>query len=196
MAVSSTRQAEPLVARLLRGAAGGLLSGAVFAAVAMWYADSTGGNAGLPLQMISTIIKGSEALLRGSGSVGVGLAIHSGLSVLYGALFGLAVPRFRTNGTVAIAGTVYGALLFVLNFVYIAPLAFYAFNKANYPFELFAHLVYGTLLSFAFFSSGVRRGEPVIAFQGRGPRWAHHKSFPDRAVQAPDSEHRASPPIP
>jgi hypothetical protein len=77
MAVSTTRQAEPLGARLLRGAAGGLVSGAVFAAVAMWYADSTGGSAGVPLQMISTIIKGSEAVLRGTGSVGVGLAIHT-----------------------------------------------------------------------------------------------------------------------
>lgn len=170
MGVSTTRRAEPLVARLLRGAAGGAVSGAVFAAVAMWYADSTGASAGVPLQMISTIIKGSEAILHGTGSVGVGLAIHAGLSVLYGALFGLAVPRFRTNGTVAIAGTVYGALLFILNFIYIAPLAFYAFNKANYPFELFAHLVYGMLLSFAFFSSGVRRGEPVISLHGRGPR--------------------------
>jgi hypothetical protein len=60
MAVSTTRQAEPLGARLLRGAAGGLVSGAVSAAVAMWYADSTGGSAGVPLQMISTIIKGQR----------------------------------------------------------------------------------------------------------------------------------------
>jgi hypothetical protein len=55
MAVSTTRRAELLVARLLRGAVGGMLSGVVFAAVAMWYADSTGGSAGVPLQMISTI---------------------------------------------------------------------------------------------------------------------------------------------
>jgi hypothetical protein len=87
-------------------------------------------------------------------------------------LFGLAVPRLRTNGTVAIAGTVYGALLFVVNFIYIAPLAFYAFDKASYAFELFARLVYGLLVSFAFFGSGIRQGEPVIAVQGREPRWA------------------------
>ncbi|HZD75332.1 MAG TPA: hypothetical protein VE776_15805 [Actinomycetota bacterium] len=196
MAVSTTRQAEPLGARLLRGAAGGLLSGTVFAAVAMWYADSTGGNAGVPLQMISTLVRGSEALLRGTGSAGMGLAIHAALSVLYGALFGLAVPRFRTNGTVAIAGTLYGGLLFVVNFVYLAPLAFYAFAKANYPFELFAHLVYGMLLSFAFFGSGVRRGEPVVALQPRPPRQVRHQPLPDRAVRAPDGQRRPSPPTP
>jgi hypothetical protein len=196
MAVSTTRQAEPLGARLLRGAAGGLVSGAVFAAVAMWYADSTGGSAGVPLQMISTIIKGSEAVLRGTGSVGVGLAIHTALSMLYGALFGLAVPRFRTNGTVAIAGTLYGAVLFVVNFVYLAPLAFYAFAKANYPFELFAHLVYGMLLSFAFFGSGVRRCEPVMALQPRKPRWTRHEPLPDRTIHAPHRSSGSSPPRP
>ncbi|HZC99527.1 MAG TPA: hypothetical protein VFA46_04840 [Actinomycetes bacterium] len=120
MAAARSSHEEPLAARLLRGAVGGLLSGMVFAAVAMWYADSVGGNASVPLHMISTIIKGNEAMLRGTSNVGVGLAIHAALSILYGALFGLAVPRFRTNGTVAIAGTVYGALLFSVNFLYAA----------------------------------------------------------------------------
>ena len=172
MAFSGSSHEEPLVVRLVRGAVGGVLSGVVFAAVAMWYAHSMGAGASVPLQMISTIIKGNEAMLRGTGSAGVGLAIHAALSALYGALFGLAVPRLRTNGTVAIAGTVYGALLFVVNFTYLVPLAFYAFDKANYAFELFAHLVYGLLVSFAFFGSGIRRGEPVIALQRREPRWA------------------------
>jgi len=107
----------------------------------------------------------------------------------------LAVPRFRTNGTVAIAGAVYGALLFVVNFIYIAPMALYAFDKANYPFELFAHLVHGMLLSFAFFGSGVRRGEPVIALQERGPRWARDEWFADHNPSALRKE-RTGPPGP
>jgi hypothetical protein len=181
---------------LLRGAVGGLLSGTVFAAVAMWYAHSTGGDASVPLHMISTIVKGNEAMLRGTSSLGMGLAIHAALSMLYGALFGVAVPRFRTNGTVAIAGTIYGAVLFVVNFLYIAPVAFYAFDKANYPFELFAHLVYGMLLSFAFFGSGIRRGEPVIALQPRQPRWARNRPGGDRTIQASFGKQGASPPGP
>jgi hypothetical protein len=195
MAAARSGGEEPLAVRLLRGAVGGVLSGMVFAAVAMWDAHSTGGNASVPLHMISTIVKGNEAMLRGTSSTGVGLAIHAALSLLYGALFGLAVPRFRTNGTVAIVGTVYGALLFVVNFLYIVPVAFYAFDKANYPFELFAHLVYGMLLSFAFFGSGIRRGEPAIALQPQQPRRAPPADRQPHHPRALD-EQQASPPGP
>jgi uncharacterized membrane protein YagU involved in acid resistance len=89
------------------------------------------------------------------------------LSALFGMVFALAVPRFRTNGTVALAGTVYGLLLYVLNFLVLTPLVFTTFRMANQPFEVVAHLVFGTLLSFAFFGSGVRRGEPAVAIQRR-----------------------------
>jgi Na+/proline symporter len=78
-------------------------------------------------------------------------------------VFALVVPRLRTNGTVALAGTLYGLVLHVVNFLILTPLAFTVFQNANQPFELFAHMVFGTLLSFAFFGSGARRGEPVLA---------------------------------
>jgi hypothetical protein len=38
----------------------------------------------------------------------------------------------------------------VLNSLVLTPLAFTTFRTANQPFEVFAHLVLGTLLSFAF----------------------------------------------
>jgi hypothetical protein len=82
-------------------------------------------------------------------------------------VFALAVPVFRTNGTVALAGTVYGLLLYVVNFLVLTPLVFTIFRNANQPFEVFAHVVFGTLLSFAFFGSGARQGEPVLALQRR-----------------------------
>ncbi len=163
--VDRGRREETLPARLLRGAVGGILAGMVFAAVTMWFADSTGGKANMPLHMISTIVKGDKAMAAGSTSIGVGVAVHLVLSALFGMLFALAVPRFRTNGTVALAGTLYGALLYVLNFLILAPLAFTTFKMANQPFELFAHMVFGTLLGFAFFGSGARRGEPILAIQ-------------------------------
>lgn len=49
----------------------------------------------------------------------------------------------------------------------LAPLAFTTFRMANQPFEVFAHLAYGTLLSFAFFGSDARRGKPVLALGRR-----------------------------
>src|SRR6266536_233765 len=58
--VGATRGEETLPVRLLRGAVGGLLAGLVFAAVTMWFADSTAGKADMP-RMISTIVKGDLA---------------------------------------------------------------------------------------------------------------------------------------
>jgi uncharacterized membrane protein YagU involved in acid resistance len=159
-------QEERLAARLLRGAVGGILAGMVFAGVTMWFADSTGGKATMPLHMISTIVKGDKAMAAGTTSVGLGLLVHMVLSALFGMVFALVVPRLRTNGTVALAGTLYGVVLHVVNFLVLAPLTFTVFQDANQPFELFAHMVFGTLLSFAFFGSGARRGEPVLAIHG------------------------------
>jgi uncharacterized membrane protein YagU involved in acid resistance len=158
---------EPLAARLLRGAVGGVLAGLVFAGVTMWFADSTGGKPEMPLRMISTIVKGDAAMAAGTTSPALGAAVHVLLSALFGMVFALAVPLFRTNGTVALAGTAYGLLLYVVNFLVLTPMAFTTFRDANQPFEVFAHLVFGTLLSFVFFGSGARRGEPILALQRR-----------------------------
>jgi uncharacterized membrane protein YagU involved in acid resistance len=156
---------EPPATRLARGAVGGVLAGLVFAGVTMWFSQSTGGPAEMPLRMMSTIVQGDGAMAAGTTSPALGVAVHLVLSAVFGAVFALAVPRFGTNGTVAIAGTVYGLLLWAVNFLLLAPLAFTTFQKANQPFEVFAHVVFGTLLSFAFFGSGARRGEPVLALQ-------------------------------
>jgi uncharacterized membrane protein YagU involved in acid resistance len=167
VAMQRSKVEEPLAARLLRGAVGGVLAGLVFAGVTMWFADSTGGKPDMPLRMISTIVKGDGAMAAGTTSPALGAVVHVVLSALFGMVFALAVPRFRTNGTVALAGTVYGLLLYVVNFLVLSPLVFTIFRNANQPFEVFAHLVFGTLLSFAFFGSGARRGEPVLAVQRR-----------------------------
>jgi hypothetical protein len=158
---------EPLVRRLVRGAVGGVGAGVVFVAVTMWFADSTGGKAEMPLRMISTIVKGDQAMAAGTTSPTLGVVVHVVLSALFGLVFALAVPRFGTNGTVALAGTIYGLLLYVVNFLVLTPLLFTTFRMANQPFEVVTHVVFGTLLSFAFFGSGVRRGEPVLAIQRR-----------------------------
>jgi uncharacterized membrane protein YagU involved in acid resistance len=165
---ANTGVEEPLGRRLLRGAVGGVVAGMVFAAVTMWFADSTGGKADMPLRMISTIVKGDAAMAAGTTDPAVGVVVHVLLSALFGMVFALAVPWLRSNGTVAAAGTAYGLGLYVVNFLVLTPLAFTTFKGANQPFEVFAHVVFGTLLSFAFFGSGARRGEPVLAMR-RGP---------------------------
>lgn len=154
---------EPIGGRILRGVFGGALSGLIFMLVTMWFADSVGDPSGGPLMMISTIVKGEAAMANGTADPTVGWLVHGALSIVFGIVFALMVPLFRTNGTVALAGIVYGALLYVINFLVIAPLAFPIFEMANQPFELTVHIVFGVLLSLAFFGSGVRASEPVIA---------------------------------
>jgi hypothetical protein len=86
----------------------------------MWFAHSTGGKADMPLAMMATIVQGDA----GTASPTVGVLVHLVLSALIGAVFALAVPRLQTNGTVAVAGTAYGLLLYVVNFLVLAPLLF------------------------------------------------------------------------
>lgn len=157
-----------LAGRVARGVVGGVVAGALFIAVTMWFADSTGGEAKGPLMMISTIVLGKTAMADGTASVGIGAIVHFALSALFGALFALVAPRFRTNGTLLIAGTAYGALLYVVNFLIFARTLFPVLKMANQPFEVVVHLVFGTLLAMAFLSSDSRRGEPVIALDGTG----------------------------
>ncbi|MFI0419720.1 hypothetical protein [Spongiactinospora sp. 9N601] len=163
--------AEPLSSRLIRGAIGGVVSGMIFAGVTMWFASTQPpGKADMPLHMMASIVQGGkQAIMAGQTSVWAGLAVHLVLSAAFGIGFALIAPALRTNGTAALAGTVYGVLLYVVNFLVLSPLLFPVFGDANQPFELFAHMVFGTVLAFFFYGSGVRRGEGFLAI-GPGER--------------------------
>jgi uncharacterized membrane protein YagU involved in acid resistance len=154
---------EPVGRRLLRGAIGGIVAGIPFAVITMWFAATTGGGWLAPLKLISTIVLGADALQAGTAQPWVGVAVHMVISALVGMAFALIAPALRTNGTAALAGTVYGALIYVVNFVIIANTVLPQFQMPNQPFELVMHIVFGTLLSFFFYSSGVRSHEPFLA---------------------------------
>lgn len=138
---------------LVRGVLGGLVAGTVFIAVNAWFASSVGDPAKGPLMMISTILLGEEAMSSGTASPWLGAVIHAVLSVGFGVVFAVIAARLRGNGARALAGTVYGALLYVVNFLIISPLVFPIFGNANQPFEFVAHVAFGTVLSFAFYES-------------------------------------------
>lgn len=146
----TTSSARPLVPNLLRGAVGGLLSGAAFIAVTMWFVASLDMPARGPLRAISTIVLGTGALDDGSANAALGLVVHGVLSIAYGIAFGVLVTRIRNDGLVALLGVAYGAALFVVNFLVLAPLQFTPFEGANKPFELVVHVVFGSLLALAF----------------------------------------------
>ncbi len=165
VAVSRSKPQTAAVERVVRGVVGGVVAGAVFIVVTMWFASSVGDPANGPLMMISTLVQGESAMVQGTANPAVGLAVHGVLSVAFALVFAVAASRLRTNGTVALAGIAYGALLYVVNFLILAPLAFPIFKMANQPFELAIHIVFGALVAVAFFSSGIRRDEPPVAIQ-------------------------------
>lgn len=157
--------AEPLMPRLVRGAVGGFVFGLVFLAFNMWFVASMGNPATNPLKLISSLVLGQGALEAGTASPFVGFLVHAVLSMGFGVVFALLVPRMRTNGTVALAGGLYGGALYLVNFLIIAPLVFPQFATGpNDPFEAVVHIVFGHALALAFYSSGVRRGEPKLSF--------------------------------
>jgi uncharacterized membrane protein YagU involved in acid resistance len=117
----------------------------------MWFATSVGDPAKGPLLMISTIVEGDAAMADGTASAGVGLGVHAVLSAFFGVVFAVAASKLRTNGALAVAGTLYGAALYLVNFKILAPAAFPVLEMANQPFELVVHVVFGTLLSLALF---------------------------------------------
>jgi hypothetical protein len=150
---------DALAARLVRGVVGGELAGMAFAVVTMWFSVSQGKDAKAPLLMMSTLSPGHGSLLNVASGVAAGVLVNLALSALFGAVFALAVPRMRTNGTLLIAGAGYGALLFVIDLRVLAPLFFPAFRDANAAFELLVHLLFGAVLTVTFLSRGVRSGE-------------------------------------
>ena len=154
---------ESLIARLVRGAIGGIVAGIPFALITMWFAATTGGGWLAPLKLISTIVLGADALEAGTAQPWVGAVVHMVLSAIIGMVFALVSPALRTNGAVALAGTAYGVLIYVVNFLIVAYTVLPQFQMPNQPFELVMHIVFGTLLSFFFYSSGVRRDEPFLA---------------------------------
>ncbi len=133
-----------------RGVVGGIVAGGLFLAATMWFATSVGDPAKAPLLMMSTLVKGDEAMMAGTASVGLGLAVHLVLSAGFGVAFAMIASRLRTAGTLAAAGVAYGAALYVVNFKVLSPTLFTTFKMANQPFELVVHVAFGALLSLAF----------------------------------------------
>lgn len=160
---------EAIGPRLLRGGIGGFIAGLPFIFVTMWWASTQPkGSAKGPLNLISTLVLGKEAMMTGEVNPWLGFAVHAVLSIAFGMIFAVVVPALRSNGTVALAGGIYGAVLYLVNFQLLGRIFFDQFLKGpNQPFELVTHVVFGHLLALAFYSSGSRSGERVLAVGGK-----------------------------
>lgn len=143
----------------------GMVAGIIFLGFEMVVAALMGQGFFMPLRMIGAIILGSGALEPASSlatAAIVGLLVHIALSALFGTVFAAVaagVSAVREN-RFALAGsaTVYGLVLWIVNFYVIAPPLFPWFGMANEVVQFFAHaFFYGTALSLLLMAA--HRGE-------------------------------------
>lgn len=130
------------------GAFSGLVAGVAFLAITTWHAASTGQGTAAPLRTIATLVEGPPST---EAVPGLGVVVHVVLSALFGLVFAtLLLPlRRRSAGWLTWAGLAFGGVVYLVDFQLIAPSAgwFAAFQDANQPFMLAAHLVFGSVLA-------------------------------------------------
>ncbi len=139
------------------GALTGVLAGLVFA---LFQVIMAAVGLGPPLSALTEMVEGLT-FGGGSGSISapgiaapelaIGGFTHLVLSAIYGAVFGAVASKvgaLRNNRMALIgAATVFGLLIWIVNFYVIAPVAFPWFAQTNAVVQFFAHtLFYGTVL--------------------------------------------------
>ncbi|GAA1346601.1 hypothetical protein [Arthrobacter roseus] len=145
-------QAKPgLATYVLRGAIGGIVGGAVFIGVTMWFSATQGNPPAAPFGLISSIVLGADSLMAGAASVPLGVVIHTVNSLIFGIILGLVAARLPGNASIAVVGLVYGLLLYLVNFQLIGRFIFPQFQMPNQPFEVLAHLVFGAVAALFLF---------------------------------------------
>jgi hypothetical protein len=149
---------------LRHGAIAGIVAGIVFAAYEMIAAALMMGMDAffMPLRMIGAIALGPEALdpsysLLAAGFAG--LCVHVVLAVIYGVIFGELATVLRGPAAFAVAGSVFGFVLWLVNFYLIAPSLFPWFLDSPPLVQFIGHsFFFGTVLGFYLWKSHQRSG--------------------------------------
>jgi len=141
-----------------QGAIAGVIAGIVFALFEMIMAAALKDAFFGPLRMISGIALGKEALQPSYGlatAVSVGIIVHMIDAIVFGVIFGLivaAVPMLaRSTATLVGAASVYGLVLWLVNFYLIAPVVGWNWvpTMTNPVVQFFAHtFFFGTVLGY------------------------------------------------
>lgn len=134
---------------LTMGVIGGFLAGVAFIALTSWFAVSRGNPQLSPFRLIASLAQGPAAAIDATGDLWLGMLIHSLLAAIFGLIFALVTVSIRSARLVALAGPIFGAIVYVVNFQVLARLIdqFSAFRTVNQPFEASVHLVYGSLVA-------------------------------------------------
>ena len=141
---------------VLYGLLGGLIAGLVFLVFEMVFAGIAGPSPFGPPRMISAIALGQGALppqpaIGINTALPVALVVHFINSAVFGAIFGAIVGLVGalrgSRGILIGAATVFGLVLWIVNFYVIAPIAFPWFQSAAVPVQFVAHtFFFGTAL--------------------------------------------------
>lgn len=158
-AVQTRTNMSPLV---LAGAIAGVVAGIAFAMVEMLMAEIQGAGFFMPLRMIGAIVLGEDALMSSyslAGAAVTGAIVHMMMSAIFGAVFGVIVtlaPASReSNLRLVAAATVYGFVLWIVNFYVIAPIAFEWFEMADSTVQFIAHtFFFGSVLGLLILARG------------------------------------------
>lgn len=140
------------------GALGGFIAGIAFSLFEMIMAALLNGASAFwnPLRPIGATVLGKEALSPDYGLVTAavtGVVVHMVLSVLFGVVFGLAIAFLpglaRSAGMLIVVASLYGLLLWVVNFYVVAPVAGWNWfpDKSEPLVQFVAHIFFfGTIL--------------------------------------------------
>ncbi len=149
---------------LQQGAIAGVVAGLVFAAFEMTASALTMGTDAffMPLRMIGAIALGPEALDPGysllTASV-AGVVVHISLAIIYGLIFGEIATVLRGPAAFIGLGSLFGLVLWLVNFYLIAPIAFAWFQETSPVVQFVAHtFFFGAVLGWFLWKSHERSG--------------------------------------
>lgn len=151
---------------LTQGAICGFIAGIAFAIFEMIMAAILKNAFFGPMRMISGIVLGQQALTpsySAATAIIVGFIVHFVLAIIFGAIFGLIaayIPTLASSSMMLIvAASVYGLILWLVNFYLIAPAAGWVwFSMANPVVQFFVHtFFFGTVLGLCLDRVGARR---------------------------------------
>lgn len=138
------------------GALMGIFAGLVFALFQLIMATAVLGPVPSELiVMVEGVAYGGVPVPTGAPAiaapaVAIAILIHLLLSAIYGAIFGAVAPKVRAlrNDRKALIGaaTVFGLLIWIVNFFVIAPVAFPWFAETNQVVQFVAHALFGAVL--------------------------------------------------
>lgn len=179
----------------LRGALGGLVAGAVFMFLEMWFLADAELPANTVIHLIATIVQPDEYFEAGTTSLAVGWAVHAGLSVAYGAVFGLAASEMHSNITRVASASLYGFGIYVFNFLVLAPLFYELFTTTNQPFQATVHIVFGAIITPFIVTWRGRRAKPEPALAPIVHQWRENGGQ-EQPLGSPSSANGPIQPLP